>query len=418
MLIDTERIEAILERSRLFHGLPAAELGKLAEVLHPHVAPAGIVLFREGEPGDYLLIIGEGQVEIVKALDAPEERVMALRGPGEIIGEMSLFALDGVRSASVRTTCPSLLLELRQVDFQGLLERQPRLANEIVRVLGERLTSHENQSVRELTEINLQLRAAYESLKAAQAELVEKEKLERELELARQIQLSVLPDVPPVYRGCELAARIQPARAVGGDFYDFIPLSHGRLGVVIGDVTDKGMPAAIFMAQTYALLHAEASRNSSPQRALQRVNQYLLGMNARGLFATILYGILDTHTRQFSYARAGHEMPILYLPDRGARLLPHTDGQPVGILEDPVFDEATVRLGPGGALLLYTDGVSDQINPDGERFGVERLVETFARYPGPSADAICDGLLHALDEYRGGAPRFDDVTLVAIKIEA
>jgi len=417
MLIDPEQVTEILERSRLFHGLPSGELRQLAEVLHPRVAPIDTLLFREGEPGDYLFIIGEGQVAVIKALGTPGERVVALRGPGEIIGEMSLFALDGTRSASVRTTCPSFLLELRQADFHELLERQPRLANEVVRVLSERLTSHENRTILELTEINLQLHKAYESLKAAQAELVEKERLERELELARQIQMSVLPDAPPACQGCQFAARIEPARAVGGDFFDFISLGKGRFGVVVGDVTDKGMPAAIFMAQTYALLHAEAGRTSSPQRALLRVNQHLLGMNARGLFATILYGILDTQKRQFSYARAGHEMPILYSPGEGARLLPHQDGQPVGILDDPVFDQCTVDLPPGGALLLYTDGVSDQVNPDGERFGVERLVETVGRYPGPTAEAICDGILRLVDEFSGGAPRFDDVTLVALKIE-
>jgi serine phosphatase RsbU (regulator of sigma subunit) len=328
---------------------------------------------------------------------------------------MSLFALDGVRTASVRTTGPSFLLELRRADFDRLLKRHPTLANEIVRVLGERLNSHENQAIRELTEINLRLRDAYESLKAAQAELVEKEKLEHELALAREIQLSVLPEAPPACVGFEFAACIETARAVGGDFYDFIPLHQDRFGVVVGDVTDKGMPAAIFMAQTYALLHAEASRDALPHRALLRVNQHLLRMNARGLFATILYGILDTHARRFTYARAGHDLPILYTPEGGVSLLPKRDGQPVGILDEPALDQNSVALPPGSTLLLYTDGACDQSNPDGERFGVERLAEAFGGLARQSAGQVCKGLIQALEEHRGGAARYDDVTLVALK---
>ncbi len=417
MTIDIERVTLLLEQTRMFHEMPPSELRQLASAMRPHLAPEGALLFSEGEPGDFLFIVAEGEVEIIKGLGTPAETVLARRGPGELIGEMSLFALNGERTASVRTTRPSLMMELSRAEFDQLLERHPKLTNEIVRVLGERLNSHENQAIRELTEINLQLRIAYEDLKAAQAELVEKERLERELELARQIQMSVLPEAPPVCVGYELAACIETARAVGGDFYDFIPLPHQRYGVVIGDVTDKGMPAAIFMAQTYALLHAEASRNALPQRALSRVNRHLMRMNARGLFATILYGILDTHAHRFTYSRAGHELPILYMPDGKVSLLPKKDGQPVGILDDPVFDQHTISLPPGSSLLLYTDGASDQSNPEGQPFGLERLIQTFSQLARQRPAQICQGLVETLEAHRGPASRFDDVTLVAIRAE-
>jgi serine phosphatase RsbU (regulator of sigma subunit) len=123
--------------------------------------------------------------------------------------------------------------------------------------------------------------------------------------------MSLLPQVMPQLPGCEFGARLAPARVVGGDLFDFIPLGPGKAAVVIGDVTDKGIPAAIFMAQAHALLHAEAGLEISPQEVLRSTNHHLLNMNSRRLFVTVVYGVLDAATGQFSYARAGHEEPLL-----------------------------------------------------------------------------------------------------------
>ena len=152
-------------------------------------------------------------------------------------------------------------------------------------------------------------------LKAAQAQIIEKEKLEQELRTARRIQQSILPMELPRLPGYDFGATILSARTVGGDLYDFIPLGEGRLGIAVGDVSDKSVPAAIFMALTRSLLRAEATRSvvrpPSPRQALQRVNKLLLDMNDAGMFVTLLYGILDGPRRTFSYPRAGHELPLI-----------------------------------------------------------------------------------------------------------
>jgi serine phosphatase RsbU (regulator of sigma subunit) len=413
--MEPEQVVTVLGQVPLFQPLPEEELRHLADVLTMISPQPGSLLFRENDYGDLFYVLIDGEVEILKALDTPEERLIALRGAGEFIGEMSLLNPDGLRTASVRTCGATCLLQMSRLEFNGLLQRQPSLAYHMVRELSQRLKINENEAIRELTEKNAQLRQAYTNLQAAQAELVEKEKLERELQLARQIQMSVLPNELPAVPGYDFGALMQPARAVGGDFFDFIPLRGGKLGVVVGDVTDKGMPAAIFMAQTYALLHAEASRNAAPHLALRRANQHLLRMNARGLFATILYGILDPPSRTFTYARAGHDLPLLYQPGSGASLLPRGAGQPLGILEEPALDRQTTHLPPGGALLLYTDGATDERSPQDEIFGAQRLKQAFNEAAGAPAQAGCQQIYQALLDFKGGAPGFDDVTLVLIK---
>lgn len=413
--METSTIIDTLKKTQLFQSLPRVELHRLAKSLHPVTLTHGEILFREGDSGDHLFIIAEGNLEIIKALDTHGERILGVHGPGECIGEMSLFALDRTRSASVRASGTVHLLVMNRHTFDHLLERQPKLAYEMVTVLTERMKSSENDAIRDLTEINRQLRTAYEDLKAAQAELVEKEKLERELQLARQIQMSVLPSKLPVIERFEFAARIVPARSVGGDFYDFIPMRAGKIGIIVGDVTDKGMPAAIFMAQTYALLHAEASRVVSPQRALLRVNAHLLNMNAQGLFVTVLYGILDPQTRLFSYARAGHDLPILYTQASGSALLPKRNGQPLGILDKPDLDQNQITIPPGGVLLLYTDGVTDETSPGSEKFGTQRLLTTLDEVGGSTAGEICEQIYQSLVQHKGGEAQFDDVTMVVVR---
>ena len=205
-----------------------------------------------------------------------------------------------------------------------------------------------------------------------------------------------------------------PARAVGGDFYNVLPISRNRVAVVIGDVTDKGVPAAIFMAQTHALLQSEASHGRSPRDTLLRVNQQLLRMNARGMFATVLYGVLDTRTGEFCYSRAGHELPLICSGGE-VSLTPRGPGQLLGILSKPELDQQTLLIPPGATLLLYTDGVTDTTGPDGSPFGLQRLRQTVMDASCRSAQECCDEIFNVLQAYQGQEAQFDDITLVAVK---
>ena len=407
--------EKLLARTPLFNCLPEDEISRLAETLRVLEIPPSKVLFQEGEIGDRFYIIIQGQIEVIKALGTPEERSIGLRGPGEFVGELSLINRAGLRTASVRSFGPTHLWEMSHEEFDDLLHRQPKMAFELVNVLSERLTNAHDSTIQDLQEKNLQLTEAYQELKTAQAQIIEKEKLERELQVAFEIQTSILPQTLPKLDGYDFGAMMVPARAVGGDFFDIISLSSNKVGIIIGDVADKGVPSAIFMAQTHALLYAMANRNDSPTQVLQHVNELLLKIGESSLFVTVLYGVLDRTTNLFSYARAGHELPIIVTADGMAEIAPYDQGQLMGILDDLILDEQTVSVPVGGMILLYTDGVIDARHSNGESFGMQRLIDFIKQMRTGSAQDHCDQLWQTLCEFQSKDAQEDDVTIVAVK---
>lgn len=407
--------EKLLARAPLFKELPEDEIQKLAETLSVREVPPGTILFQEGDVGDHFYIIIQGQIEVIKALGTPEERFIGTRGPGEFVGELSLINRAGLRMASVRSLGPAHLWEMSHDEFDALLHRQPSMAFELINVLSQRLTTAHDTTIEDLQLKNKELTRAYEELKAAQAQIIEKERLERELQVASEIQSSILPQTLPELTGYDFGAMMVPARAVGGDFYDIISLSPNKVGIVIGDVADKGVPSAIFMAQTHALLYAMASRNASPSRVLRRVNQLLLKIGESSLFVTALYGVLDKRTNIFSYSRAGHELPIIVTSDGQVELAPYDQGQLLGILEKPLLDEQTVNIPPGGMILLYTDGVTDARHPSGDSFGMERLTRELEHLGNGSAQEQCDKLWETLWDFQDKTAQEDDVTMVTVR---
>jgi sigma-B regulation protein RsbU (phosphoserine phosphatase) len=396
----------------LFAALPPHELEALATTLPTVTFPAGAHLAHEGERGDQFYLILDGQLEVMKAEGTSDERLVGLRGPSEYIGEMSLFNPDGERTASVRARLTTRVLVMTRADLDQLLHRYPRLAYEMVRVLSQRLTHAHNHALHDLQVKNRELTQAYEALQAAQAQIIEKEKLERELQVAASIQLSILPRALPQLAGVDLAAHMTPARSVGGDFYDAFRLDDDHLGLVIGDVTDKGVPAAIFMARTHAFWRAEATRGGSPREVLERVNAQLLETNAEGLFVTMIYGILNRRSGEFAYARAGHDSPLLCAADGTSLAVPFSAGEPMGVLPAPALDEQTVVIPAGGLLVLYTDGLTEVWDAEHHQFGEEGLRATLRGCAPAKAQAVCDQLLHAVEDHRGSAPQTDDVTLL------
>ena len=227
--------------------------------------------------------------------------------------------------------------------------------------------------------------------------------------------MSLLPRTLPHLPGFGFGAKIVPARVVGGDLYDFIPLSHDALAIVIGDVSDKGVPAAIFMAQTHALIRSEARQNRSPRETLERVNKYLMEMNASGLFVTVLYGILDRTTHEFRYARAGHELPLVRQPTGEIFTPPQGQGAPLGIFDFVLLDEGMLELPRDSTMLLITDGVTEALNVEREQFGTERIQELLRQERKQDAQTLCKDFLDSIALFRGEAPVHDDITVVAIQ---
>jgi sigma-B regulation protein RsbU (phosphoserine phosphatase) len=407
--------EKLLARAPIFKGLPEDEITKLTQTLRVLEVPPSSILFREGDVGDRFYIIIQGQIEVIKAIDTPEERLIGLRGPGEFVGELSLINRAGVRMASVRSLGDAHLWEMSHEEFDDLLHRQPSMAFELINVLSNRLTMAHDSTITDLQNKNRELTMAYEELKAAQAQIIEKERLEKELQVAFEIQTSILPQTLPELEGYDFGALMVPARAVGGDFYDVISLSTDKVGIIIGDVADKGVPSAIFMSQTHALLYAMATRDAPPDQVLQRVNQLLLKIGESSLFVTVLYGVLDRTTQQFTYARAGHELPIIVTSDGRAKTTPYDQGQLMGVLEDPILDEQTIPVPPGGMLFLYTDGVIDARHANGDSFGMDRLIKEVEQSHGGTAQEQCDHLWQSLSAFQSKDAQEDDVTLVVIK---
>lgn len=238
------------------------------------------------------------------------------------------------------------------------------------------------------------------------------ERIEQELRVARIIQQTLLPKQLPALPGWQVGAYYQPARAVGGDFYDFIPFEDGRLGLVIGDVTDKGVPAALVMATTRSILRSAAQAQVSPGQALAQANDLLCPDIPPKMFVTCFYAILDPATGRLHYANAGHDLP--YRHQKGGTAELRATGMPLGLLPGMSYEEQETTLAPGERVLFYSDGLVEAHNPEREMFGFLRLMSLLADWDG--AAGVIEFLLHQLEGFTGPAwEQEDDVTMVTLQ---
>ena len=277
---------------------------------------------------------------------------------------------------------------------------------------GERHISERNVSIVE--GIGHQTAVAIENARLYEATL-EQERTAQELRMAKEIQVSFLPARCPSLPGWEISADWRAARGVGGDFYDFIPLDVNRIGLVIADVSDKGMPAALFMSLCRTLVRVSATDMPSPAQALQRVNELLMAESRSGMFLTAFYGVLNWQTGQLTFANAGHNRPLLRRKLKlGVQSLT-SKGVVLGVLDDVALEESQVLIEPGDLLILYTDGVTEPINAEEEEFGERRLIEVMTdNFDQPCAE-IVEAIQATVSEFVGAQPQFDDYTLVALK---
>ncbi len=247
------------------------------------------------------------------------------------------------------------------------------------------------------------------------ADLATQRLLEKELDLAREIQRSFLPECFPTVPGYELSALWRSARRVGGDFYDFMMLANGNVGIAIADVADKGVPAALFMALSRTLMRATAMSGRTPSDALRRTNTLILSDARSDLFVTVFYGLLHPRSGSFAYANAGHNPPIWLNVRTGETQHLRLHGMALGVVPDVPLIEKRITLEPGDVLVLYTDGVTEALNAAEEEFGVERLEKVIRACADQSADGIIEAIQAAADEFAGNIPPFDDFTLVVLK---
>lgn len=241
--------------------------------------------------------------------------------------------------------------------------------------------------------------------------------LEQELQIAAQVQLSILPRDPPRDPRVQLHCHITPAREVGGDFYDYFLLDEQQLGFVIADVSGKGVPAALFMTIARTLLKATAQFVAEPTRCIAQLNDLLAAENEQMMFVTLFYGVLRLDTGEVRYVNAGHNPPYLLRASGEVAPLPRTGGIAVAVSEGMIYREASLRLAPGDQLLLYTDGVTEAFDPDEQEYGDQRLEQALraALAANSSPEQIAAHLLADVHAFERGAPQADDITCVALR---
>jgi len=243
--------------------------------------------------------------------------------------------------------------------------------------------------------------------------------IRKELTVAASIQQSILPRKFPPFperRDFELHAHMVPAKEVGGDLFDFFLLDEHHLGFVLGDVSGKGVPAALFMAVTRTLLRANARPGIKPGEVLRYVNSALAALETSRMFVTLFYGILDTRTGEVLYANGGHNPPYVYSPENGVHPLPlDVSGMLVGMLANVTYQTGSLRLAPGEGILLYTDGVTEAIDRNEDFLGDERLEQLLLEHCGDAADRLVAVVHSAVAEFAAGMPQADDITVMALR---
>jgi sigma-B regulation protein RsbU (phosphoserine phosphatase) len=236
--------------------------------------------------------------------------------------------------------------------------------------------------------------------------------------VARNIQTSILPrnfKPFPDLDHVEIDAYIDTANEVGGDFYDFFKIDDQRLGFVIGDVSGKGIPAAIFMAVSKTSIKSTAIRNVPANECLQVINNTLAGESVSSMFVTAIYGILNITTGEVEFCNAGHNYPYLISSTGNVVSLTESGGIPLGYLENFNYDKHSIKMNPGDTLFFYTDGVSEAMNAESDEFSEARLKKSLQNGNGSSLKGLVQGVIRDVKDFTGGIPQSDDITILAIK---
>ncbi len=316
--------------------------------------------------------------------------------------ELDSPALRAMKAAGVRLVVPLV----SQGELIGLLNLGPRMSE-------QEYSADDRKLLGDLATQTAPAVRVAQLVRQQQLETQERERIEQELRVARLIQQTLLPKSVPEPAGYQLGAYYRPAREVGGDFYDFLELADGRLGLVVGDVTDKGVPAALVMATTRSILRAAAQRFDSPGVVLEKVNDLLYPDIPPNMFVTCLYAILDPQSGRLQYANAGHDLPYLRHESGASEL--RAIGMPLGLMPGMGYEEKEATLDDGDTVLFYSDGLVEAHAPDYEMFGFPRLQGFVGAHRGSGPD-LMDFLLEELNRFVGDDwEQEDDITLVTLQ---
>jgi serine phosphatase RsbU (regulator of sigma subunit)/anti-sigma regulatory factor (Ser/Thr protein kinase) len=337
----------------------------------------------------------------IPAGDPLETLLLAAGGPVEVAGmEAESATIDRLREDGIDLVVPLV----GQGELLGALYLGKRLSDQPYSTDDRRLLGNLASQVAPAMKVA-------QLVQEQQAEAKERERIHQELQVAALIQQTLLPKQLPSINGWNVDAFYRPARAVGGDFYDFIELGDDRLGVVIGDVTDKGVPAALVMATCRSMLRAAALRLDLPSEVLADVNDALVPEIPPAMFVTCLYAIIDTAAGEIVFANAGHNLP--YVRTREGVVELRATGMPLGLMPGMTYDEKTYSFQDGDLMVLTSDGITEAHNAEGEMYGFPRLMGQVA---GKSKDDMVNALVGDLERWTGpDAEQEDDITLVVVR---
>lgn len=410
----TDKAELI---RKVFEGLADSEVAEVSAAAVENTYPVGTVLCREGNIENTFYIVADGLVAVTLRLQDGGTRQLSQRGAGQFFGEMALIE-SKPRAATVVTTAETSVLEISERDFNGLLMKNPKVAMALLRGITANLRASDQASIADLSRKNVELAKAYADLQAAQEQLVAKEKLEHELDIAARLQQSLLPQVFPKVSGWSFAGRNVPARTIGGDLFDVITVDDEHVGLLMADVSDKSIHAALFMAVTRSLFLPEAHRTLSPREVAMGVHKWLLEVSSDdNMFVTAFYGVLTPATGRLRYVRAGQDKPIWLKRGETGHAELDGVGRFLGMLDELELEEREVWMQPGDILVTFSDGVPDAVNESNESYGLERLVPLLENHRGDSATEICDAIFGDVFAFRGTALAFDDITVLVAKAD-
>ena len=433
-------LHKVLSNLAIFANLEEKDLQVLLKITENRKYEAQNVVFAEGEIGNAMYIILKGAIRITKSLGEADEQELAIRKVGELIGEMALLE-DKPRSATGTAISETELLVLHREDFHSLLYKNPQIVLEIIKTLSRRLRESDEHTIKFLQNKNLELEIAYqklassqkelqrknieleealEALRKAQSQLIEQERMKQELLIGHKIQQKLLPENDPNITGFEIFGISLSAYEVGGDFYRYMQLEDDLWAIAIGDVSGKGVSAALFMALSCCAVEAGIRFSDNPSQFLHQVNDLLIPFMIDSPMNTALQiAYLNTKTKEISLANAALILPLLYEKQKEkANFIKLESGFPVGVLSDEyniAYQFRTITLQKGDILVLSTDGIVETMNAKDELFGHIRFIKALEQYKDLSTEQLKDGILAEIEHFKGDAPQHDDITLVILR---
>jgi phosphoserine phosphatase RsbU/P len=343
----------------------------------------GETIFKAGDTADRMFYISKGAIRLVE--------LNKVIGEGQVIGEMGVFSPFKIRTASAVCEDDLEAYTMGRDEVIAFFGKDPALAIELIQTAIQRFI---------------------ENLKA---ETAARERIESELRIAHDIQASMLPTVFPESKAFEIFAMMDPAKEMGGDLYDFFFIDDNRLCVVIGDVSGKGVPAAMFMAITKTLIKTEAKRGIKTNEVLANVNSILVPDNQSCLFVTVFCAVLDLRTGALQYCNAGHNPPLLIRKSGEVEFIKSSKGFVVGVMEQCASTCDLLTMAPGDSVLLYTDGVTEAMDPEQVQFSESRLHECVTGLKDRDMKGLIGCMREKVFDFVRGAAQSDDITMLALK---